>query len=444
MVQNQFRDTEARECLSTYAAEHGEDLAMRLYTSRLLGGDRELVLHGGGNTSVKETRIDRLGHELEVLAVKGSGCDLQHLEPSGLPALALAPLLELLQLESIADDDLVNELRRNMLDSRAPNPSVETLLHAAIPHKFVDHTHADALLVLSNQPDGADLIRAALGDRVTVLDYVQPGFPLAKAVAQAFAAKPSVEGIVLLHHGLFTFGDDARTSYERMIDLVHTAEEFAEQRIAERTKAQPDGVARMTEGPDVDHAALAAEAARLIPNVRGAFAIPVGETGYRRMLCSWRGAEELVRISSHADCARLVAMGPMTPDHVIRTSGSYVYLTREEAADPAACREAVAAFVDRYRAYFDAHKGRLATEPSMLDGYPRVAIVEGLGALAFGETHQAATIAGDIAEQTLRGKASAEALGSFAELPPAQLFDMEYWPLERAKLGEGQASVLGG
>lgn len=444
MVQNQFRDSEAHEFVSSLPKEIGEDLAMRLYTSRLLGADKNLVLHGGGNTSVKTTTTDRLGKQLQVIAIKGSGCDLAQLEPAGLPCLELEPLLELLELDSISDQDLVDQLRRRMLDSRAPNPSVETLLHAAIKHKFVDHTHADAILELSNQPDGAELVRAALGDRVTVLEYVQPGFPLARAVAEAYASNPSVEGIVLLHHGLFTFGEDAKTSYDRMIDLVRTAESFIDECIAQRNAERPGEITMMTTGPEVDRSELAAAAARMIPKVRGAFAIPFGEAGYRRMLCSWRGADDLVRISSHPECARLVAMGPLTPDHVIRTSGSYLYLSREDADDPAACRRAVAAFVDRYRAYFEAHKDRLAIEPEILDGYPRVAVVEGLGVLAFGETELAATIAGDIAEQTLRGKATAEALGSFTELPPAQLFDMEYWPLERAKLGERRVATLAG
>jgi rhamnose utilization protein RhaD (predicted bifunctional aldolase and dehydrogenase)/NAD(P)-dependent dehydrogenase (short-subunit alcohol dehydrogenase family) len=440
MVQNQFCDSDAREFVASYPQAIGEDVAMRLFTSRLLGGDKNLVLHGGGNTSVKTTVVDRFGNDLAVICVKGSGCDLQYLEPAGLPALALAPLLELLKLDSIGDEDLVSELRRCLLDSRAPNPSVETLLHAAIPHKFVDHTHADAILALSNQPEGSACIKAAFGDRVTVLEYVQPGFPLAKAVADAFEADSSVEGIVLRHHGLFTFGDDAKSSYDRMIDLVAVAEEFTSQHIAQRTGE----VTRLAEGADVDRAQVSATAAQVIPVVRGAFAIPQGEAEYCRMICSWRSDDDLVKISSHAECARLVAMGPLTPDHVIRTSGSYLYLTQSEATDPAACRRAVAAFVGRYQAYFDAHKSRSPVEPAILDGYPRVAVVEGLGVLAFGETYQAATIAGDIAEQTLRGKATAEAFGCFAGLPPAQLYDMEYWPLERAKLGQRRAATLQG
>ena len=288
MVQNQFRDDEAREYLATHGEAAGEDLALRLYTSHLLGRDRSLVLHGGGNTSVKRTVADRFGQPLEVLSVKGSGRDLEHLDPDGLPSLELAPLRELLQLPSIGDHELVSELRRAMLDSRAPNPSVETLLHAAIPHKFVDHTHADAVLVLSNQPDGAQVLRAALGDRVVVLDYVQPGFPLAQAVAEALVAAPDVEGIVLMYHGLFTFGEDARTSYDRMIGLVQAAEKFAEDEIARRVAAQADSTPQMHLGPDVDRDELLADAARLIPNVRGAVAIPSESPGFGG--CCVRGA----------------------------------------------------------------------------------------------------------------------------------------------------------
>ena len=180
-MQSRWNDHDARAFVTRYA-EHGEDVALRVYTSRLIGQDPDLVLHGGGNTSVKTMRMDALGRSLQCLCVKGSGADLSEVEPQGLPALELEPLLALRSLPSLSDAAMVQELRRRLLDPAAPNPSVEALLHAFVPHRFVDHTHADAILALTNQPDGERLVREALGDDVAILGWIFPGFPLAKAV----------------------------------------------------------------------------------------------------------------------------------------------------------------------------------------------------------------------------------------------------------------------
>ena len=211
-MHSRWSDDEARDYCQRLAA-HGEALALRVYTSHLLGREPELVLHGGGNTSVKTTALDLLGRSVEVLCVKGSGSDLSQVEPAGLPAVRLAPLRELQQLDRLSDAAMVDALRGALLSSRSPNPSVEALLHAFLPHAFVDHTHANAILALTDQPDPALHVRAALGDDVLVLPWIMPGFPLAKAVAAAHAARPDVRGIVLAKHGLFTFGASASYTF---------------------------------------------------------------------------------------------------------------------------------------------------------------------------------------------------------------------------------------
>src|SRR5215469_4572549 len=225
-MKSRWSDSEAEAFVARYAAQGvNRDLALRTYTTRLLGSDPKLVLHGGGNTSVKTRAKDLLGDEVEVICIKGSGWDMGNIEPAGLPAVRLAPLRRLRALEKLSDEDMVNFQRVNLLDSSAPNPSVETLLHAFLPHKVIDHTHSTAVLSLTDQPNGEEISREVFGARVAYVPYTIPGFALAKSVAEVFDKNRNVEGLVLLQHGIFTFGDTARESYDRMIEMVTRAEE---------------------------------------------------------------------------------------------------------------------------------------------------------------------------------------------------------------------------
>src|SRR5471032_353395 len=225
-MQSRWNKSEAETYVSNYAPKGvNADLAVRTYTTRLLGSDPRLVLHGGGNTSVKTRVKDQLGEDVEVICIKGSGWDMGSIEPAGLPAVRLAPLRKLRKLDTLSDEDMVNFQRINLLDSSAPNPSVETLLHAFLPHKFVDHTHSTAVLALTDQPDNKALVHEVYGDRVAYVPYTIPGFALAKSVADVFDKNPKVEGLVLLQHGIFTVGADAGEAYERMIGFVTMAEE---------------------------------------------------------------------------------------------------------------------------------------------------------------------------------------------------------------------------
>src|SRR5712691_4824221 len=225
-MRSRWSDADAAGCVARYASRWGEDLALRTYTSRLLGGDDRLVLHGGGHTPVKGTFTNRLGETIPALYVKASGHDLGTLEPDGLPGLDLGYLRKLRPLAALDDEAMANELRTHLFDARSSTPSVETLVHAFLPEKFVDHTHADAILALTNQADGERRVRAALGDDVVVLGYVRPGFQLARAVADAYEGNPGRRGMVWLRHGLMTWGPTARTAYEGMIELVTRAEDY--------------------------------------------------------------------------------------------------------------------------------------------------------------------------------------------------------------------------
>src|SRR6516165_1626195 len=225
-MQSNWSDADAKDFVSRYAQKGvNEDLALRTYTTRLWGSDPRLVLHGGGNTSVKTKVKDMLGEDVEVICIKGSGWDMGNIEPQGLPAVKLEPLRRLRKLDRLSDEDMVNYQRINLLDSTAPNPSVETLLHAFLPHKFIDHVHSTAVLALVDQPDGEAVAREVYGDKVAYVPYTIPGFALAKSVAEVFDKNPDVQGLVLLQHGIFTFGDSAKQSYDRMIEMVTLAEE---------------------------------------------------------------------------------------------------------------------------------------------------------------------------------------------------------------------------
>ncbi|MFN8823799.1 MAG: class II aldolase/adducin family protein, partial [Planctomycetota bacterium] len=409
-MHSRWSDDEARDYCQRLAA-HGEALALRVYTSHLLGREPELVLHGGGNTSVKTTALDLLGRSVEVLCVKGSGSDLSQVEPAGLPAVRLAPLRELQQLDRLSDAAMVDALRGALLSSRSPNPSVEALLHAFLPHAFVDHTHANAILALTDQPDPALHVRAALGDHVLVLPWIMPGFPLAKAVAAAHAARPDVRGIVLSKHGLFTFGATARESYERTIELVDQAERYL--------RRQLGGPPAMLLG---DPAPLPAGERRaflqqVLPIVRGALAqsvdTPLGAM-WQRVVADARCSDLVASFGAHPMARELCHSNPITPDHVIRTKGPYLFLPRAVAADGDACRREVQHYVATYQNYYD----RCARQRSgrMLRPLPNVVVLEGVGVVAFASSRKAARIAADIAEPTLRVKAEAHALGRFVPL----------------------------
>src|SRR5947199_5165882 len=259
-----WNDRDADAAVAAYE-NLGRDLALRVYSTRLLGQDPRLVLHGGGNTSVKTRVADLNGDEVDVLCVKGSGWDMGSIEPEGLPAVRLAPLLKLRARETLSDEEMVRLQRANLIDPASPTPSVEALLHAFIPHKFVDHTHSTAVLALTDQPDGESLCREVFGARVGYVPYVMPGCGLAKAAAQVFEADPSVEGLMLVKHGIFSFGADAREAYERMVALVS----LAEQRLAKNRK------------PAFVSASLPARPARVAdvaPIVRGACSLPDNKT----------------------------------------------------------------------------------------------------------------------------------------------------------------------
>jgi rhamnose utilization protein RhaD (predicted bifunctional aldolase and dehydrogenase)/NAD(P)-dependent dehydrogenase (short-subunit alcohol dehydrogenase family) len=427
-MRSAWSDDEARAAVARWGHGPGrnEDLALRVYTSRLIGAEAALVLHGGGNTSVKTTLPDDLGEPTAVLCVKGSGWDLGDIEPQGLPAVRLRTLVALRGRVSLSDEEMVNAARVRLLDAGAPNPSVETLLHAFLPHAFIDHSHADAILALVDQPDAAVRCKEVFGPTLAVVPYVMPGFALAKLAAEVYEAEPACEGLLLLQHGLFTFGATARESYERHVAAVTRAEEVI---AAHRTKV-PVAVAPR---PDVDWAAMA-------PLVRGM----LGE-GRRRYVFDVRCSPGIRAFVDDEAVSELASRGPVTPDHVIRTKPWPLLLDPGRAQSVAEhVDQALAAFREHYRRYVRGQVEARGVAKVPLDADPRVILVAGLGLVGVGADAKAAAIAADLYEHTIGVIRDAEAVGCYQALPEPDLFDMEYWSLEQAKLGQQAGKPLQG
>lgn len=391
------------------AAEAGKcksDLELRVYSSRLLGRDDTLVLHGGGNTSVKVREPNAVGEEEEILYVKGSGWDLETIEVNGFAPVRMAHLLKLAELEALPDPRMVNELATQVTRAGAPAPSVETILHAVIPHKFVDHTHADALLAITNTDEGEARIREIYGDEVLVVPYVMPGFELAKVCARRFKAeaKPSTIGIVLLKHGLFSFGATAEESYGRMISLVERAENYLQERGAWELPIGPIGpIGRI--GP-------------ILASVRADIA---KSAGFPVVLSTDTDPKSLA-FARASNVHEVSQRGPATPDHILRTK-RLPMLGRD-----------VHAYAARYREYFARNAPRAKEEKTILDPAPRVILDPELGMATVGRSAKEAAIARDLYSHTMDVIARAEALGGYRALPEEELFEFEYWDLEQAKL----------
>ena len=413
------------------------DLALRLYTTRLLGSVPALVLHGGGNTSLKTVMADALGEATNVLLVKGSGRDMARVEPADLPALRLAPLCRLIDLDRLDDTEMVAALRSACLDGRAPAPSVETLLHAFLPHRFIDHTHANAIVALTNQPKGAEICGQVFGARVGLVPYVRSGLALARKAHAVYSANPDVDGLILMKHGIVTFGDDAKTAYRRMIELVS----LAEARLAKGRKRVfvPRRLPRRI-----------APVSAVAPILRGLTAVceDAHERRFRRPVMAFRTSPHIRAFVDGAQVDHYARRGPATPDHAIRIKPWPLIVAPPEAGKLAAFTDAATAAVEAYqaayRAYFARHSRRHAEPLRELDPMPRVILVPGLGLFGLGETAPDAAISADLAMANVDVVTGAEAIGRYRSIGEADLFNIEYWSLEQAKLAGKTTGRLDG
>ncbi len=394
-MKNLWSDSDAASCRSP--------LDECVYGSRLLGGDPDLVLHGGGNTSVKAPWVDVTGREVDALYVKGSGWDLATIEPQGFTPLPLDRLIELASLDELSDPDMVASLAAAKLDAAAPQPSIETLLHAGLPHRAVQHSHADAIISLTNLTDGERRIRSLYGDRVIVVPYVKPGFDLAKAVARLWESDScsSTIGMVLLGHGLFTFGDTTGEAYLSHHQLILMAED----------QLGPDA-----EASDQHHPAVA-------PLDISRLRADISRQAGRPMIVRRDSSAAALAFANRPDVVEASQRGPLTPDHVIHTKPV-----------PLVGRD-VDGYAERYGEYFLAQSAGSASDLTMLDPSPRVVIDPELGMLTAGIDAKRAAAVSDIYRHTMKVISRAQdRFGGWVALPISDLFDVEYWDLEQAKL----------
>ncbi len=401
----------------TEAATFGTDLlGQRVYTSRLLGRNPALVLHGGGNTSVKILEKDFFGEPVDLCYVKGSGWDLATIEREGFSPVRMSALMKMAELPTMSDADMVLQQRAAMTNPNAPAASIEAILHAILPFKFVDHSHANAISALTCSMDGGKRVVECFGKRVLVLPYVMPGFVLAKQVHEVLKKRDlraeNIEGIVLLKHGLFTFADDARTSYEKHIELVTMAEAWLQNR--------NKGVSPLSY--DESRAG------------RPCYEDLLNLAKLRRAVSAKRGFAQIARLLDEPDQVAYATsigtagtLGPLTPDHSIRTKRSPAVIGDDIAAS-------VQKFADDYVAYFKRNSGQ-AAHYTMLDPAPRFALWAGKGIVSFGDSLKDANIVADIATHTA---ATISQVGdAWSPLPEKDIFEIEYWELEQAKLCKG-------
>ena len=397
------------------ALNYKSDLDLRVYTSRLLGEDSSLVLHGGGNTSVKSTVKDLFGNDEEILYVKGSGWDLSTIKAEGFAPVKMDMLLKMAQLQELSDIDMVKYQRVAMIDSSAPNPSVEAILHAIIPFKFVDHTHADAVITITNTLNAKERIEEIYKKRVLIIPYIMPGFVLAKLVYDMTKDVDwqKLDGLVLMNHGLFTFSDSAKISYEKTIDLVNKAEKYLQTKNA---------ILDIQKGSSKIDLLTLAKIRKEVSTLK------------EKAIISCLNESDLALHFSKENIEKIATQGPLTPDHVIRTKRIPVILGDNFSSD-------LIEYTKAYKSYFNDHK----TTQTLLNPAPNFAILKENGSLSFGSSVKEANIIKDINEHTYEAILKAELLGGYKALSPAEIFEVGYWSLEQAKLKSGsKGSEFGG
>lgn len=439
MVANRWNDTDAKNMAVEAGREPADQaLAQQIYASRLIGCDPQLVQHGGGNTSCKVIRKDLFGADQDVLHIKGSGHDLASIDAFGMPAVRLAPLLALRNLEGLSDADMVNTVRCNMLEASGPNPSVEILLHAYLPHAFINHTHATAMLALADLPNAAEAVQEIFGVKVAVVPFHMPGFDLGQAAAKIYDANPNVEGLLLLNHGHFTFASDAKTAYNLMITHVNMVLDWLESKSGKALK--PSGPTN----PDIQ-----AKATDLMPVLRGILgnrrAEFLGNRDAAMPVMDLRAGPNVQQFFARDDVDVLAKRGVATPDHVIRTKNFPLVLNAKTlAAGVDAISTAVDGYITEYTEYFNRNNARVGGEKTMLNPVPDVIWAAGIGIIAMGADAKAARIAADLAEQNIAAMSHGEDCGGFHPVGEQDLFDMEYWALEQAKLTHRHPPRLSG
>jgi len=435
-MKNNWNNIDAKNYIKKYKEKNiSEDLALRIYTTHLLGKNKELVLHGGGNTSLKTTTKNIFNENIDVMHIKGSGWDMGIIDYPGLPAVELKPLLKTKKLSKLNDFDMVNLQRKSLLDSKSPNPSVETLLHAFLPFKFVDHTHANAILSLIDQPNDVEICKKIFGNKLGIVPYIIPGFDLAKLTYQVFKENENIEGFILLKHGIFTFGNTAKESYDRMIKYVTKAEK----ELIKYKNNIINSKKNIRKNNHYNHEII-------LPLIRKNLSSKNKDGTYLKWIFDLRVNQKILNYLDHSNLKIFTNKGTVTPDHVIRTKSKPLILNikdiDENKLDYFINRE-IEKYKINYRKYYLKNK-KFVKNTIELDGNPRLIYIPKFGIVAIGRSKKEAKIAGDLAEATVDIISKAESLGKFTSISDKEIFKVEYWPLEQAKLKTLKRAVLTG
>ncbi len=406
-------------------AQGFSDLELLVYQSRLVGADPALVVWGGGNTSLKVMRKDFRGREVKALLIKGSGSDMKAAQPKDFPAVRLEDVLPLYERPEMSDEDMVAYLERCLMDPGSPRPSIETLLHAFLPQASVVHSHADATLSLTNPANPVGAVRAALGSDVTTVPYFRPGFHLSKLVAQAALSRPRGKGVVLLNHGLITWGLTPKAAYDIHIELVTRAEEYLQSRT----------VGKLPYGGVKVETVEAGERKRVAVTITPALRALLSEDGGSRNLLRFVDDEQTLKFAGAKQSEAIAEVGAATPDHLLNTKRTPMWVEVNDPTDAEALRRALDAGVLRYRqAYASWFRQNATPGVDMRDPNPRVIVVPGLGMWIAGRDARAMDVASDIYHHTMTIMAGAQMVDEYRSLSLKDAYESEYWPLELYKL----------
>jgi len=421
-LKNSWSVNKARKYIKKYKnLGFSEDLALRVYTTRLLGRNKKLVLHGGGNTSVKTKIKDIDGKKYDVLCVKGSGWDMADIEPEGLPAVKLEPLLSLKNKKYLSDENMVSYQKKNLINIKSPNPSVETFLHAFLPFKYVDHTHADAILNITNRPGGLNFCKKIFGHKVSIVPYVMPGFMLSKKVSEIYSVNPNINCLILMNHGIFTFADEAKEAYSLMIKYVSQAERAIKKLKVKKIKQIKNFSTKFT-------------AQEIAPIIRGLSS----NNKDQKFIVNYRLNKHLKYFMNGKNVRSYSSKGTATPDHVIRVKPFPLIITPKKNSSieefKLTAEKAFNNYRKKYANYFNVNKKKVKGKKVMLDTSPRVVFVQNIGMFSIGKDLNSAKIAGDLTDTNAKVIASVEETSTYKFIPEKDLFDVEYWTLEQAKI----------
>ena len=421
-MKNNWSNNESKKYIRKYKnLGYPKDLALRVYTTQLLGRNNELVLHGGGNTSVKTSIKDIDGKKYNVLCVKGSGWDMGEIEPEGLPAVKLDPLLALKNKKHLSDEDMVSYQKRNLINIKSPNPSVETFLHAFLPFKYVDHTHADAILNVTNRPRGLSFCKKIFGNKVSIVPYVMPGFKLSKKVSEIYSKNPKINCLILMNHGIFTFSNDAKEAYSLMIKYVSQAERAIKKLKVKKIK-------------QIKNYSTKFSTHDIAPIIRGLSS----NNNDQKFIVNYRLNKDLKYFMNGKNVRSYSSKGSATPDHVIRVKPFPLIITPKKNSSieefKLTAKKAFNNYRKKYINYFNTNKIKAKGKKVMLDTSPRIVFVQNVGMFSIGKDLKSAKIAGDLTDTNAKVIASVEETSTYKFIPEKDLFDVEYWSLEQAKI----------